>query len=428
MKKILLSSLLILIIYNTGLAQQEKGIIGYKNWLNSWTEFNPSKIDYTTPTKILSGTINTNTKLLKEYTYLLLGDVIVTGCTDLEIEPGTIIMGDFKTKGSLIISKGARIIAEGNKTDPIIFTSSNAIKRAGDWGGLFILGDAPLNNGAEAIIKYDFNITNNEQTSYGGDNPESNSGVLSYIRIEYSGKRTKNSGYYNALTLAGVGTKTILNNIMLSHSKGSALNILGGDLELTKIISYMSNNTDYMVNFGAQCKISNSLAIRSPYVSSAEPTPCMKIQNQKINQETSILQTKVTANNLTLVNLSRDLDYDIQIGLVNEAIYLGDNVTFRIDKSVLSGFNPAVIFDKKITINNENLDQIVFNETYFNNCNGNIFIKGKKNNEDLENWYGSRTFNNVYSKDADSEIFINPNSTKKPDYRLIINRITGLNN
>jgi len=65
---------------------------------------------------------------------------------------------------------------------------------------------------------------------------------------------------------------------------------------------------------------------------------------------------------------------------------------------------------------------------YFNNCNGNIYIKYKPNNEDLENWYGNRVFNNVYSKGPDSETFINSKSTKNPDFRLRINRIIATNN
>ena len=134
-------------------------------------------------------------------------------------------------------------------------------------------------------------------------------------------------------------------------------------------------------------------------------------------------QTKVNAENLTLVNISDNLDYDIQIGLVDEAIFIGANTSFSIDKSVISGFNPAVILDENTKINSESLNDIEFTKTYFNNCNGNIFRNGYTNNDDLENWYGSRAFNNVYSKGPDSETFINAGNSNRPDYRLRINQI-----
>lgn len=80
----------------------------------------------------MSGNITQDTKLTKRDTYLLLGNVFVTDSTTLTIEPGTVIIGDFKTNGSLIISKGSKIMAEGQETDPIIFTSNRSVKKEGD--------------------------------------------------------------------------------------------------------------------------------------------------------------------------------------------------------------------------------------------------------------------------------------------------------
>ena len=154
MKKITLTTFFFLFVFINVFAQQEKGITGYNNWLDSWTDFKPNKANYEEPTQILSGNITENTTLTKRNTYLLLGDVFVTDSTTLTIEPGTVILGDFKTKGSLTISNGSKIIANGKPTDPIIFTSSRGDKKPGDWGGIFILGSAPINTfGNEASLK-----------------------------------------------------------------------------------------------------------------------------------------------------------------------------------------------------------------------------------------------------------------------------------
>ncbi len=63
----------------------------------------------------------------------------------LTIEPGTVILADTGSSATLIITKGATIIAEGLETDPIVFTSNKAMKKAGDWGGIILLGDAHTN-------------------------------------------------------------------------------------------------------------------------------------------------------------------------------------------------------------------------------------------------------------------------------------------
>ncbi|WP_040281558.1 hypothetical protein [Psychroserpens damuponensis] len=430
MKKVTFLTLILFLVIGNLFAQQEKGIIGYNNWLNPWTEFKPNKVEYGKPTQILSGNISKNTTLSKRDVYLLLGDVFVTDSTTLTIEPGTVIIGDFKTKGSLTISNGSKIIAEGSSTDPIIFTSSKSVKKPGDWGGLFILGDAPTNAfGSTSALNYGLRSSASNTLTFGGDNPDSNSGILKYVRIEFAGKRTRDYGYFSALTLAGVGQQTIIENIMVSYSEGNAFNVLGGKLILDQMVSYKSSGNDYKFNNGAQVWIENSLAVRSPYVSNSDISRSIYVVDYDIKDDTDFSkdQTFVAAANLTLINLSSDLNNDIKLGLVNEAIYIGADASFSIDTSVLSGFNPAVILDEDININQESLNRLKFTRTYFNNCKGNIFRNGFTDNADLENWYGSRSFDNVYSKGPDSETFIDATSTSRPDYRLRINGIYASN-
>ena len=415
----------LLIIGNVS-AQQEKGIFGTRNWLNSWTEFKPSTVEYGEPTQILTGDISKDTRLYKKNTYLLLGSVFVTDSTTLTIEPGTVILGDFKTNGSLVISKGSQIIAAGSETDPIIFTSNRTVKKQGDWGGLFILGDAPINKfGNGSTVDFGLRPSSYDNISYGGSNSKGTSGILRYVRIEFAGKRTKNHGYYNALTVAGVGSNTIFENVMVSHCQGNSFNILGGDVNLSKMISYKSRGNDYVFNEGTQCDIINSLAIRSPYISGSSRSRCMYVANYDVKEEADLTKSGsfVTAENLTMVNISDNLEGDISVGLVKEAIYIAKDAALHLSTSVISGFNPAVILDNKIKINSESLDNLRFSEMYFNNCKGNIFSANNPNNDDLENWYGNRAFDNVYSKSSDSETFIDLMNTKRPDFRLRINKI-----
>lgn len=421
---------LFLLMASSSFAQQEKGIIGKNNWLNNWTEFRPNHVEHGEPTQILSGNITQDTKLYKRDTYLLLGSVFVTDSTTLTIEPGTVIIGDFKTNGALIISNGSKIMAEGLETDPIIFTSNRSVKKEGDWGGIFILGDAPINKfGNASTVNYGLRPSSFGNISYGGENPQSNSGVLKYVRIEFAGKRTKEFGYFSSLTLAGVGKKTVIENIMVSYSDGNSFNVLGGEVNLEKMISFRSRSNDYEFNFGTQCNISNSLAIRSPYVSGSDGSRTMYIASYDKKDEVDFSKkgTFVNAENLTLINVSDNLASDIKVGLVKEALYISEDASLDMRKSVISGFNPAVIIDSNVKINSKNLDRIKFNDMYFNNCNGNIFTENDSNNADLENWYGNSIFFNVYSKGNDAETFIDVKNGRRPDFRLRINKIIASN-
>lgn len=429
MKNYIQTVCLFLLTVAGSFAQQEKGIIGTTNWLNNWTEFRPSHVELNEPTQILSGNISRDTELVKRETYLLLGSVFITDGATLTIEPGTVIIGDFKTNGTLIVTKGSKIIAEGKDTDPIVFTSNRNVKKEGDWGGIFILGEAPINKlGNVSTVNYGLNASSFENISYGGSKKDSDSGILKYVRIEFAGKRTRDFGYFNALTLAGVGNKTIIENVMVSYADGNSFNIIGGEVNLEKMVSFRSRSNDYEFNFGTQSQIRNSLAVRSPYVSGSVGSRSMYVASYYNKDEVDYSKkTSVKAENLTLINLTDNLVSDIKVGLVKEAIYVAEDAALDISKSVISGYNPAVIFDKNIEINGKNLERLKFTDMYFNNCNGNIFSEHNPDNTDLENWYGNRAFFNVYAKSSDHETFIDVRNIRRPDFRLRINKIVASN-
>jgi hypothetical protein len=429
MKNLTQSLLIFLFITGNIFGQQEKGIIGANNWLANWTDFKPNQNNYDEPTQILAGNIEVDTRLVKRDTYLLLGNVFVTNGATLTIEPGTVIIGDFASKGSLTIAKGSKIIAEGLETDPIVFTSNRSVKRAGDWGGIIILGDAPTNkfgNGSVASYYSDLTPSAYANTNFGGLDTLSNSGILKYIRIEFAGRRINNNDYYNGLLLASVGSQTVIDNIMVSFSAGNSFEIQGGEVNLNKLISNRSSGNDFKFNYGASSILKNSLAVRSPYVSSSYGARCLQVSSYNKREEVDFAKpgTFVVAENITLMTDSDNIKSDIDKGLIKEAVYVGQNSSLTMGSSVISGFNPAVLFEETIVINQANLEKIKFSNMFFNNCNGNIFVDKNSNNEDLENWYGNAAFFNVYSKSSNLETFIDIRNDRRPDFRLRINKIS----
>lgn len=103
-----------------------------------------SAVDSTTMNSTaISGVVTLNSST----TYILKGNTNVINGGVLIIEPGTKIFGDYNTKGTLIIQRGGKIIANGNANNPIVFTSRQSAgqRRAGDWGGIIILGRSAIN-------------------------------------------------------------------------------------------------------------------------------------------------------------------------------------------------------------------------------------------------------------------------------------------
>lgn len=124
------------------------------------------------------------TQTLSKGTYLMKGWIYVGTGSVLTIEPGTVIKGDKDTQAALIVEPGGKLIAEGTKDAPIVFTSEQpkGQRKPGDWGGLIICGNAKNNQGV-----LNQQIEGGPRTKHGGNDDADNSGILRYVRVEFAG-------------------------------------------------------------------------------------------------------------------------------------------------------------------------------------------------------------------------------------------------
>ena len=182
----------------------------------------------------LSGEIEGDARLTCDKRYRLSFTTFVRPGATLTIEPGTTIVGDRDSLGVLVVQPGARIIAEGTPELPIVFTSAAPPdeRRAGDWGGLLLLGRAPTNlrdaGGRPVLGKVEGIARGGE---YGGDDPEDSSGVLRHVRVEYSGTPLGPNNEINGVTLAGVGRGTVLDHVQVRHTGDDCFEFFGGTVD-----------------------------------------------------------------------------------------------------------------------------------------------------------------------------------------------------
>ncbi|WET01662.1 hypothetical protein [Flavobacterium sp. YJ01] len=404
--------------------QQPKGIIGTNNWMNNWTNFNPAKTEYNEATNIIAGTIDKDTRLVKRNTYQLVGVVYVTNNAVLTIEPGTVIRGDDKTCGTLVITSGAKILAEGLETDPIVFTSNKekTIRKPGDWGGIIVLGKAPINSlGGVHTLPFDLEANLNH---YGGQDAEDNSGILKYVRIEYAGRKLSATKELNGLSLAGVGRKTLISNIQISFSNDDSFECYGGDLNMTNLISYRTTDDDFDFTQGAQINISNSIAVRHPFSSDISGSRCFEVDSYEKVATTDMTKkmTKINANNITLVNLEENNQ-----GLVRESIFVRENTFFNLSNSIVSGFAPFVLLEGAIGNGDVNLSKMSFKNTIVNNCNGGITSESASSNDSIQNYYNPNS-GLEYTKMKNTELFATPNIKGNPDFRASTNNTIAIGN
>ena len=198
----------------------------------------------------------------KGLTYVLDGKVFIGDDAEetvLTIEPGALILGetvtDLDNSASLIIQRRSKIVAEGTADDPIVFTSARAVgERANDdWGGIVINGRAPINSCGSGSGVCEA-AGEGETGQFGGDDPDDDSGVFRYVRIEFSGKRLDPTKEFNGLTLQGVGRGTEIHHVQIHKAGDDAIEFFGGTAEVHHMVLSGTGDDNFDWTHGWQGK------------------------------------------------------------------------------------------------------------------------------------------------------------------------------
>jgi hypothetical protein len=136
------------------------------------------------------------------------------------------------------MTSGTTLNAVAHPAQPIVFTSSQAAgsRDRGDWGGVVMLGNAPINitggtTNIEGIPATDARGT------YGGTNMANDCGHLRFVRIEYAGFLLGTDNELNGLTLGGCGTGTLIEYTQSHRGRDDAFEIFGGAPNLHHLVA-----------------------------------------------------------------------------------------------------------------------------------------------------------------------------------------------
>ena len=243
---------------------------------NSQAEKDDGSCEYPIDKSIISRNITSDKTLSNDTIWMLQSRVAVESGVTLTIEPGTIIKaiaGTGANAASLIIARGAKIMAQGTPTQPIIFTSESDNIQIGEtygsslgsnvrglWGGLLILGNAPGSfSGNVESFQIEGIPASDINGLYGGTDPNDNSGILSYVSIRHGGAEIGEGNEINGLTLGAVGTGTIINNIEVVANVDDGIEFFGGTVNADHLLVYAQGDDGLDIDQGYSGKISNSL-------------------------------------------------------------------------------------------------------------------------------------------------------------------------
>ncbi|MFK7750831.1 MAG: multidrug transporter [Kordia sp.] len=253
----------------------------------------------TTPgTILLSGTYTDDLDLDANNTYKINGSLIMASGTTLRIPAGMTI--EALASGSdvyVAISQGATIEAIGTASEPIIFTSDASAPTAGDWGGLIILGSAPINSVAG-------NATATSEIAslpYGGTDATDNSGTIRYVRIQYSGGSADGQSENNGISFYGVGNGTTVEYVQVYEGKDDGFEFFGGTVnaDYISVVNAEDDSIDWTEGYTGT--ITNAYVKHGP--SHDKGIEADGFNTDIGNNSNPIYFSSPTVNNLTIIGL-----------------------------------------------------------------------------------------------------------------------------
>ena len=334
---------------------------------------------------ILSGEYNQDITLTKDIQWILSGGVFIGGdninSATLTINPGTQVFGQ-QGADFLWIRRGSRIMAEGTPDNPIVM-SGPLQQSAGEWGGLVISGNAPVNGCNVGVDPCEVPFEAITSEFFGGNNANDNSGVVKYTQILFAGFAVRPNEELNGLTLNGVGSGTVIDFVQVHEGLDDGVEMFGGTVGLKHLV--LTNIGDDSLDWGSGWtgKAQFVLVKQSP----SDGDRGIEADNNEVNNDIEP-RAKPTLSNMTLIGAP----------VATQGILLRRGTGANIWNTVISGFPDCISIDGEATFLNAgapgNLTGDLTIVNSFVNCDNN-FLDGNGATFSVADWFNGQSGNST---------------------------------
>ena len=261
----------------------------------------------------------------------------------LTIEPGTVIFGDKPTKGTLVIQRGGKIIAEGTEAEPIVFTSAQAPgeRTPGDWGGVVICGRATNNEGPAVQLEGGYGAW------HGGSNDADNSGIMTYCRVEWAGIPINPNEEVNTITMGSVGRGTKMEYLQASFGLDDQFEWFGGTVDGRYLIAYRGLDDDFDVDLGHSGNVQFGIGIRDSKDADQSGSNGFEVDNNG-SGELRAPYTSTVFSNITIIGPKKLRETSISAEFQHGA-QLRRSSKLKIYNSIITGYPMGIFIDGNST-------------------------------------------------------------------------------
>lgn len=305
----------------------------------------------------LKGRIDKDTVLRSGNNYILSGIVYMVNNATMKVEPGVTVKGDYQgaNVAALVITRGAKLVADATQDNPIVFTSNSPVPRSGDWGGIVLLGKASVNatytgtGGGAGTLQIEGGIDNSfgDGVCGGGATPndDDSSGVLRYVRIEYAGYAYQPDKEINSLTMGAVGRKTVIDYVQVTYAKDDAFEWFGGTVNCKHLITYKTQDDDFDTDNGYSGKVQFGIALRDSTIADISRSEAFESDNDP-SGSLNTPQTRAVFSNMTVIGPRATLA-NTGNSLFLAGAHIRRNTGISIFNSIFLGWPQGLLVDSR---------------------------------------------------------------------------------
>ena len=222
----------------------------------------------------------------------------------------------FNSEDYVRIARGSRIVADGTKDKPIIFSAVRDLRDnqatdadRGLWGGVQINGNGLTNKGSDADRQatstnpHNCHVTSEGRpATYGGNNNQESSGILRYVQIRHAGFEVVDGDELNGLTLNAVGSGTTLEYVQTYTTLDDGFEMFGGAVDLKNVVAVNVGDDSIDFSEGWQGDIQFALVMHT-----SGSNRCIEADNTGSSQPDTLQPfTKGRVSNMTCVTSAVD--------------------------------------------------------------------------------------------------------------------------
>lgn len=296
--------------------------------------------------------IDVDTELDPSILWVLDGKSYVTNGATLIVPEGTRVEAKKKSTNdsasALIVTRGSKLFAVGNAQNPVVFTSNEATAASGDWGGIVLLGNAPLNRVDATIEGINLpSVPAGIDINYGGGgagqgDAHHSAGELQYVRIEYAGAAIATDNELNGLTCGGVGDGTVLDHIEVAYGNDDAFEFFGGTVNAKYLFALAPDDDAFDFDFGYNGQIQYAISVLDPNETYSANPNGIELDNNATGA-LDLPRTKAVISNMTVIG------WETPISGTLSGAHLRRAGSYEIRNSVFMGFPTGVRLESAST-------------------------------------------------------------------------------